>query len=83
MRSARNTNCDRLFPYSNFLTPQQVSSFFSARLAFKKQLDVAEKQSEDKGLEAVAVEELLPKIQRQVEDGIRFQHPIMYDVHNI
>ena len=60
-----------------------MSGFFSARLASKKQLDVAEKQSEDEDLEAVAVEELLPKIQRQVEDGIRFQHPIMYDVHNI
>ena len=47
----------------SFLIPQQASSFFSARLASKKQLDVAEKQSEDEDFEAVAIEELLPKIQ--------------------
>lgn len=83
MRTARNKDGARLFGKDDFLTPQQISSFFS-RVAAKKKIDV---NDEDDDLELnqhqVDLEMELEQLKSQVMDEISLQHPIMFEVYDI
>lgn len=86
MRTAKDSNGDRLFDSTEFLTSQQIASFFS-RLASKRSLnDVAEAQSdEDVEQNEADRESQLQVLRNQVMSEISIQqvHPIVYDAHNI
>ena len=83
MMTARDSNGNRFFASSEFLTGQQVSSFFS-RLASKRTLendemtgsDIVENQNVD---DEEAFSELRSKILQEVD----LTHPICYDSYNI
>ena len=86
MRTAQDSNGERLFDSTEFLTSQQIASFFS-RLASKRSLnDVAEAQSdEDEEQNEADRESQLQVLRNQVMSDISIQqvHPIVYDTHNI
>ena len=46
MRTAKDSNGERLFSYGDFLTSQQISSYFS-RLVAKRSVEVDQPESED------------------------------------
>lgn len=86
MRTAKDSNGERLFDSTEFLTSHQIVSFFS-RLASKRSLnDVAEAQSEeDEEQNEADRESQLQVLRNQVMSDISIQqlHPIVYDAHNI
>ena len=79
MMTTRDDNGDRMFKSEEFLTTQQVSSFFS-RLASKKRLPNA--QDDDDAI-AAEKETDLQDLQEMVVQEVSLQHPIIYDRHNM
>ncbi|CAB4017823.1 Hypothetical predicted protein [Paramuricea clavata] len=79
MMTTKDDNGDRMFTSEEFLTTQQVSSFFS-RLASKKRLPNV--QDDDDALEAEN-ETDLQDLQELVVQEVTLQHPIYYDRHNM
>lgn len=81
MMTTRDDNGDRMFTIEEFLTTQQVSSFFS-RLASKKTLPNDNVQDDDDAL-AAENETDLQDLQELVVQEVSLQHPIIYDRHNM
>ncbi|KXJ08111.1 hypothetical protein AC249_AIPGENE24815 [Exaiptasia diaphana] len=92
MIKARGDDGNRLFNSEDFLTTQQIRSFFS-RTASKKRLDAKTTQCTDELIEdddnldyddENAEEEYeLEELTNRVNQEIGLQHPIVYDSHNI
>ena len=79
MMTTRDDNGDRMFTSEEFLTTQQVSSFFSC-LASKKKLPNV--HDDDDAL-AAENETDLQDLQELVVQEVSLQHPIIYDRHNM
>lgn len=77
MRCAQGPDSVRLFKVSEFLTPQQCTSYFS-RLAAK----VRRQTSDDAEIQAVVEEENFT-MARETILSITLQHPITYDQYDI
>ena len=73
MRTAKDSNGKRLFSYEDFLTRQQISSYFS-RLAAKRSVEVDQPDSEDKtpgeDFQSVLSDKVLSEV------SIQHSHPI-------
>ena len=87
MRKARNADGSFTFEASNYLTSQQVSSFFSG-LAAKKVVPVQYEEDEEdedeyEGETERMQEQSIQDLSTKVMVEISLQHPIMYDTHNI
>ena len=81
MRIAKDSNGNHLFSSSEFLTGQQIQSFFS-RMASKRSVDiVTEEDEEDEN--CVRQEVALSEMRQDVFNLVGLQHPIMYDTNNI
>ena len=80
MRTANDSNGERLFSFEDFLTSQQISSYFS-RLAAKRSVEVDQPDSEDEtpaeDLQSVLSDIVLSEV------SIQHSHPITYDSYNI
>lgn len=81
MRTAKDSNGNRLFKFSEFLTTQQIRSFFS-RLAAKRSVDVVTEEDEEEEI-CARHEEALSEMRRDVSNLVALQHPIMHDTYNI
>ena len=80
MRRARNEDGNRLFGESEFLSPQQISSYF-ARLAAKlrqKQLEVT-----DHDVRAAEDQTNFSALRASVLSSIQIRHPIVVDQYNV
>ena len=81
MMTARDNNGQRLFTSAEFLTSQQVSSFFS-RLSFKlgdgemTDSDIEENQNAEN-------EEALCELRSEILQEVALTHPICYDCYDI
>ena len=83
MMTARDSNGNRLFTSSEFLTGQQVSSFFS-RLASKRALENDEMTESDiEESQNVEDEEAFRKLRSEIVQEVALRHPICYDSYNI
>ena len=85
MVSARDTNGERLFTSAEFLTGQQITSYFS-RLASKRKgqgYDSAQSQSDDEDDEGVEAEVALTELREEVLLSIQPVHPLSYDSYNL
>ena len=73
MRTAKDSNGERLFSYEDFLTRQQISSYFS-RLAAKRSVEVDQPDSEDEtpgeDFQSVLSDKVLSEV------SIQHSHPI-------
>ena len=78
---ARGNDGERLFSSDEFLTSQQISSFFS-HLATKKSL-LDKDDTEENDDEAAEFESSLEDLTNQVRREVSLQHPIVFDCHNM
>ena len=73
MRTAKDSNGERLFSYGDFVTSQQISSYFS-RLAAKRIVEADQHGSEDEApgedLESVLSDKVLSEV------SIQHSHPM-------
>ncbi|KAL9963761.1 hypothetical protein ACROYT_G027299 [Oculina patagonica] len=79
MRFAKKANGSRLFSKDEFLTAQQIRSFFS-RTAAKLRNAVA---TTDEDIRAVEVEQEFCDARQVVLDDVQLRHPIVYDNLNL
>ena len=81
MRRARGTDGERLFCASEFLTPQQVSSYFSRLAAKRRQQQAQEVTSQD----VLAAEEQInfSLARAEVISNLQVRHPIVVDQYDI
>ena len=98
MRSARHNDSSRLFGMNDFLTPQQITSFFS-RLAKKRRENAAgdkdKEHRDDRGEDnyeedKVNKNDFQQRKEEEIEalsvtlmDTFGLKHPITFDKHNI
>lgn len=85
MRKARSPEGYLLFQAEDYLSPKQITSFFS-RLAKKSVLsapDIESEEEEDSNDDEAATEKDYQSLREKALDNISIQHPIMYDTHNI
>ena len=81
MQIAKDSSGNRLFSSSEFLTGQQIQSFFS-RMASKRSVDIVNEEDEEE--ENCAHQEVaLSEMRQDVVNLVGLQHPIMYDTNNI
>ncbi|PFX11655.1 hypothetical protein AWC38_SpisGene24528 [Stylophora pistillata] len=84
MMTTRNSNGNRLFTSSEFLTSQKVSSFFS-RLASKRILSEDDKmmESDIEENQNKEDEEAFSELRSEILQEVALRHPICYDSYNI
>ena len=76
-----DTDGERLFNRDEFLTGQQITSFFS-RLAAKKSLSNVTDDNDEDVNEAADIERAL-KVLNEERREFALQHPIVFGCHNI
>ena len=79
--AARDSEGNRLFTSAEFLTSQQVASFFS-RLAAKRRLPHVTSGSDEEADDA-ETESALQELSNAVMREVSLEHPIVYDYYNI
>ena len=83
MISARDTNGDRLFNRSEFLTARQITSYFS-RLACKRSIQGRlPTQSESDDDDSAEAEMELNGLRGEILEKVRPAHPISFDNYNL
>lgn len=88
MRKARNVDGSSLFETSDYLTPRQISRFFS-RLAKKKALPAdkglytVQEEDDDDDIDIEEIEKEIEDLAGEVMEELAFRHPIMFDTYNI
>jgi Arf-GAP/Rho-GAP domain/ANK repeat/PH domain-containing protein 3 len=85
MRRAKDCNGDRLFTINDFLTAQQIASFFSRQAKSAVQAVTDEDIIEEDDMDECSArqEEALDGIRLLVRKDIDLYHPIVYDTYNI
>ena len=81
MMAARDSEGNRMFKSTEFLTSQQVASFFS-RLAAKRRLPDVSSGSDEEADDAER-ESALQDLSNAVMREVSLEHPIVYDCYNI
>ena len=81
MRAANDCSGKRLFSINEFLTSQQIQSFFS-RVAAKRNVDIVTEEEKEEELSA-RQEEVLSEMRSDVSTQVALHHPVMYDTYNI
>ena len=81
MMAARDSEGNRMFTSTEFLTSQEVASFLS-RLAAKQRLpDVS--SGSDEEADDTERESVLQELSNAVMREVSLEHPIVYDCYNI
>ena len=83
MRRARGSDGERLFKVSEFLTAQQVASFFSRIAAKVKQQTVPGESLSEPNILAMEEEQNLSSAKRAVITALGVKHPISFEQYNI
>ena len=83
MRRARASNGERLFRVSEFLTAQQVASFFFRMVAKIRQQTTPEDISGDPDIIAMKDEQNFFSAEEAVRTVLNVKHPASYDQYNI
>lgn len=82
MQIAKDSSGNRLFSSSEFLTGQQIQSFFS-RMASKRSVDIVNEEEDEEEENCAHQEVALSEMRQDVVSLVGLQHPIMYDTNNI
>ena len=81
MGAANDCSGKRLFSRNEFLSSQQIQSFFS-RVAAKRNVDIVTEEEKEEELSAHQ-EEVLSEMRSDVSTQVALHHPVMYDTYNI
>ncbi|KAK3735295.1 hypothetical protein QZH41_000231 [Actinostola sp. cb2023] len=82
MRRARNSDGSFLFQTADYLTPKQITSYFS-RLSAKKSVSSPPDIDDDAQTLPDIGERNIEQLREEVMSEIAIQHPIMYDTYSI
>ena len=82
MRKARLTSGEPMFKVDEYLTSQQIASFFWREIAKKKSTQDVETETQ-KDQQAVERETSQQDLQKDVTDSISICHPILYGNYNL
>ena len=82
MMSARDENCDRLFTSNEFLTAQQIASYFS-RLASKRALRSSHSSQCESDDEIAEAEMVFSDLRGKVLENIQPVRPISFEHYNL
>ena len=85
MRKARNSDGSLLFVSDEYLTSQQITSFFS-RMAAKKSIQdplTSDDDDKDDDLVSAMAEKEFDQVRQEIMNEIAMQHPIIYGSYNI
>ena len=82
MMSARDENGDRLFTSSEFLTGQQIASYFS-RLASKRALQSSQSFQSESDDEIAEAEMVLNDLRGEVLENVQPLHPISFEHYDL
>ena len=83
MRRARGADGERLFKISDFLTAQQVASFFSRTAAKLKQQTAPGEPPSEYDILAMEEESNISNTKETVRVALHVQHPITWDQYDI
>ena len=83
MRRARGADGERLFEISDFLTAQQVASFFSRTAAKLKQQTAPGEPPSEYDILAMEEESNISNTKETVRVALHVQHPIIWDQYDI
>ena len=81
MRATKDPNGKSLFNCNEFLTSQQIQSFFS-RLASKRTVDVITEEDKEEECRAHQ-EEVLSRLRNGVSGAVTMPHPIMFNTYDV
>ena len=85
MRKARNSGGSLLFVSDEYLTSQQITSFFS-RMAAKKSIQdplTSHDDDDDDDLVSAMAEKEFDQVRQEIMNEIAIQHPIIYGSYKI
>ena len=82
MMGARDENEDRLFISNEFLTGQQIASYFS-RLASKRALQSNHSSQSESDDEIAEAEMILSDFRGEVLENVQPVHPISFEYYNL
>ena len=82
MMSARDENGDRLFTSSEFLTGQQIASYFS-RLASKRALQSSQSFQSESDDEIAEAEMVFNDLRGEVLENVQPLHPISFEHYDL
>ena len=83
MRKARNAGGPLLFVSDEYLTSQQITSFF-LRMAAKKSIqDPMTSDDDDDDFASAIAEKEFDQVHQEIMNEIAIQHPILYKSYNI
>ena len=82
MRKARNSGGSLLFVSDEYLTSQQITSFFS-RMAAKKSIQDPLTSHDDDDLVSAMAEKEFDQVRQEIMNEIAIQHPIIYGSYKI
>ena len=82
MRRARGHSGERLFTIAEFLTPQQIASYFS-RLASQAKHQQDGSTPSDEDVNAAVEENNFTSMRQAALDNIHLQHPIVVDQYDV
>jgi Arf-GAP/Rho-GAP domain/ANK repeat/PH domain-containing protein 3 len=81
MMTARDVNGNRLFNSEEFLTSQQITSFFSC-VAKKKKLE-SQDPKEDNDYNAEDLQNEIEELSDKTKSELSRKHPLLFDTYNI
>ena len=82
MMNARDENGDRLFTSNEFLTAQQIASYFS-RLASKRALQSSHSSQSESDDEIAEAEMVFSDLREKVLENVQPVHPISFEHYNL
>ncbi|XP_066270491.1 uncharacterized protein [Branchiostoma lanceolatum] len=82
MRHACDAQGKRLFQVQEFLTGQQISSYFSRRAAKRRQTP-EDAEDDEQDSRSAAIESANCNIQAHIMNEVQLCHPVIYDTYNL
>lgn len=84
MRRARDESGKRLFTAEEFLTAQQIRSYFSRKASkLRNKTDDNDEERANEDVEAAEEQEAYFQTRNEVLENVQLNHPIMYDTYNL
>ena len=83
MRKARLSSGEPMFTAAEYLTAQQISSFFSRETAKRRKATAGDSTQTQKDEQEISTEKLIQDLHCEVLNEVSLQHPVMFETYNL
>ena len=83
MKRARLSSGEPMFTATEYLTAQQIASFYSRETAKRRKAAAGVSTTSQKDEQEVSTEKLIQDLHFKVLNAVSSRHPIMYDTYNL